>query len=433
MIPCKHCNTLNSLDSTFCKRCGTGLPEEQLAEAKAELEKVVDEGFSALNQGRLEEASAIAESATASDPSSVRGLSLKAACHERRGEIVEALECAERIVELNPNSELDKIKRNQLRSALAASVRTQGQPGRWVAVLAGVSATVLVFCVGLVIWRKADQAQIAQRVALNSPPPVADQMGGSRLDTVPNTSASAAQGNQSQPQQQAPPQAQQQPDAQREDNSNRSDTNTPELPNARRTLPSADPDEQPEIVPLQPSGPIGGASTGGNSNGTGSSASGNRNSTRTESGGDPAPAPETGTQRGTGAQPPKDPGQIHIDVHADGASRIGSSGSQAVGSNNAGPAQMYYRVGEERLLSGNYSGAATAFEQALKNGGDPILLNHYLGRTYRSLGRNSDAIAAFQRAIDASNQALTSGQGNPARIRGYKDADESAITQLRGG
>ena len=157
MIACKHCSTPNSLDSTFCKKCGTAVPADQKREAALQLDKLVDEGLAALNAGRTAEALAIADSAVASDPSHLGALHLKSAIHERRGEIADALESAERIVELNPDSELDRIKRNGLRNSLL-SASTPVQPDRRVAAVAALAAMILVACVGVVLARNRNEA-----------------------------------------------------------------------------------------------------------------------------------------------------------------------------------------------------------------------------------------------------------------------------------
>src|SRR5690349_9064710 len=164
MLACKHCSTPNSLDSTFCKKCGTAVPADLKREASLQLDKLVDEGLAALNAGRTSEALAIADSAVATDPTHLGALHLKSAVHERRGEIADALESAERIVELNPDSELDRIKRNGLRSSLL-NASTPVVPDRRVAFVAAAAAMVLVACTGILLSRKPAETGTGTQVA----------------------------------------------------------------------------------------------------------------------------------------------------------------------------------------------------------------------------------------------------------------------------
>ena len=89
MVACKHCSTPNTLDSTFCKRCGTALPEDDVLAGKEKLDALIAEGNKSFNEGRTDEAMAVAETALASNPTSTNALSLKVLCHERRGELAE--------------------------------------------------------------------------------------------------------------------------------------------------------------------------------------------------------------------------------------------------------------------------------------------------------------------------------------------------------
>ena len=98
MISCKQCGTHNGLDSTFCRKCGTVIGETEIQEGRAKLDILTAEGNAAFTEGRTDEALAVADSVLLSDPDSVPALWLKAICHERRDEIAEALDCADRIV-----------------------------------------------------------------------------------------------------------------------------------------------------------------------------------------------------------------------------------------------------------------------------------------------------------------------------------------------
>src|ERR1043165_53405 len=110
MISCKNCTAQNSLDSTFCKRCGANLPDDEVKLAKEKLEAVVADGYKIFSTGRTDEAMQIAETAVQAHPSSTAGLSLKAMCHERMGQISEALDCHEKVLDIDPDSMIDKIK-----------------------------------------------------------------------------------------------------------------------------------------------------------------------------------------------------------------------------------------------------------------------------------------------------------------------------------
>lgn len=429
MIPCKHCNTLNSLDSTFCKRCGTGLPEDELKVARAELEKIVDEGLVALNANKIEEAFAIAESTVASDPSSAKALSLKASCHERRGEIAEALECAEKIVELNPNSELDKIKRNQLRSALAASVRSQPPSGRWIAGLGAVSVGVLVLCCGIILARRPDASGDPVRVASNSHGGVAQDNGrtdftapdavqGQNAPTVPAATGPAVNpskptndtGNQVGPEQ---------PRIDDSQNSGAGEGSRASGASGLRSLPAAGDTGDLEEIPLNPAPPP----------------STPKEASR-PSGGDPEPSADTSSQAQTPAPvqtpPAPEPGQVDIRLHNENK-RIGSSGSQSVTPSSGGSATVYAKIGANDLQMGSNSAAVTHLQQALQSGGDPVTLNHQLGIAYGRLGDNGNAAAAYQRAITACDSALQSGKRDPDMLRRVKEACQSALTLIKGG
>ena len=147
MYACKQCGTGNPLDSSFCKKCGTALPADELSEARARLAEMLDEGNNLFTEGRTDEAMLIAEAAVNANPSSHLAYSLKGLCHERLGQIAEALECYETAVGLNTDSSLDKVKVAALRNRLAQRVTEAPEPNRRSAAMIGVAAAVL-FLVG---------------------------------------------------------------------------------------------------------------------------------------------------------------------------------------------------------------------------------------------------------------------------------------------
>ena len=68
MVSCKQCGTTNSLDSAFCRRCGAGLVAEDIDTARAKVAQLLEDGSSAYNAGRIDEAYEISETALAADP-----------------------------------------------------------------------------------------------------------------------------------------------------------------------------------------------------------------------------------------------------------------------------------------------------------------------------------------------------------------------------
>ncbi len=395
MLACKHCSTHNSLDSTFCKKCGTAVPADQKREATIQLDKLVDEGLAALGAGRTSEALAIADSAVATDPTHLGALHLKSAVHERRGEIADALESAERIVELNPDSELDRIKRNGLRTSLL-NASTPVRSDKRIAFLAAGAATVLVACIGVLLARRAPAAPVP--VASNAP--VVEASIAAPIQTAASVPTSAPASNTVAP----------------------TDSTTANV-RASDNLPTRDP---------------------GTSGGTLPGLDG-------ETGGtiglapvvppNPAaqPAPKTVAKRGpdpdpgtikTPSAPEDDPGQIEISVSR-GPRRSG--GSTPVPETRTNGAAAYARVGTERFELGDYAGAAANLEKAVSGGGDAVDLNRRLAQAYGRLGRNSDAAAAYERSRAAANAALASGRGDRERLQAARDAADAGLKTVKGG
>jgi Tfp pilus assembly protein PilF len=58
-------------------------------------------------------------------------------------------------------------------------------------------------------------------------------------------------------------------------------------------------------------------------------------------------------------------------------------------------------LARDKFLSGDFEGAAVAYEKLLSSGGDPGLTNQRLAQCYEKLGRKSEAKEAYRRAIAA--------------------------------
>jgi len=432
MISCKHCATHNSLDSTFCRRCGTPLPEEDLKAAQAKLDELVAEGVTAYNEGRTDEAMAVAESALLSNPSSVMALTLMADCLARKGEVARALECAERIVELNPESELDKIKRNQLRNQLASSLRLPDKPDRRLAMTAAAAAVILVVSLGVIVSRLGTDAQAQQVAQLDTPTnvPAGVDLG------QPQTSTPTDPASQTQPQAQPPvtePSAQTNPSGGAERNLDPGDVppvgreNEPESSPSRPNLGSSGiggllprvqgGGEGPEVPPYNPGGITGNIGL--------QQIKPQPPKTPTSRGNDADPVEDATTTNSanSAAQPPKDPGEYQITI------RKGSGGGGGSAPEGNG-LEALIRTASQQFQLGNYSAAATTYERALRSGGDAISINQRLGMTYSRLGRSSDAVGAFNRAVQACEGALSSGRGDKERIQNILDACKLQLKDL---
>lgn len=408
MLACKHCSTPNSLDSTFCKKCGTALPADQRREAALQLDRLVDEGLAALSAGRVAEALAVADSALLTDPTHLGALHLKASAHERRGEIAEALESADRIVELNPDSELDRIKRNGLRTALL-NASTPEQPDRRVAFAAAAAAMVLVACAGILLARRggsAPETVVASNLdtpVLEAPVQVTQTPAGNvALTTAPTQGTSIGA---------APDTAAVPPVGERRS----SDIVVPANPNLDQLpAPTGSIGVNTSLRPLDPPTPA-----------QGSNPSVKPTVSRNDSG---DPAPTTIVPKSAEAQ--EDPGTIEISVNHGGA-KVG--GSRMIPESRTNGAAAYARVGQERFGLGDYAGAAANLEKAVAGGGNPVGLNLMLAQAYGRLGRNSDAAQAYERSKAAAEAAIASGKGDRERLQAQRDAAEAGLRTVRGG
>ncbi len=428
MVTCKHCSTPNSLDSTFCKRCGTAMPAEDVALAQEKLTQLITDGNTAFNEGRTDEAMAIAESACASNPSSTAALSLKVLCHERRGELAEALECADLIVDLNPDSELDKIKRNQLRTKLSVSVQLATQPpDRRTAIIGAVSAVVFFACIGVGIaklnMRNASTKQdglVVQNSSAGNPP-----VNPAQTSQGTNSQQSSQPTNQQNVQQSSTPQNSQTNNAL--EGSLLMPGRGPEILPGQGRIGSEDVvlgSDQVITPPNPPRGNIGSPVAPSVQN-TVKLPSVGKSSENTGGGDDPSPKAEDPKS----SQQNTDPGVVEINISNGSSRKSNSGGGESLG---AGGAAALDRIGIQRYQLGSYGAAAASFEQALRAGGDPISLNQWLGRSYGQLGKKSEQIDAYKRCATACQNAISNGTGNKDRIKAILDTCQQQLKVLQG-
>lgn len=412
MISCKQCGTHNSLDSTFCRKCGNGFEEIEIQDGRAKLEALTVEGNLAFHEGRTDEALAVAENVLLSDPNAVSALWLKAICHERRDEIAHALECADRIVELNPDSDLDKIRRNQLRAKLASQLHVE-KPDRRIALVGAVAACVLVLCVGALAanMARADRTPTDSSVAQNQP-----------QNTLLNTPT------------------------------NQTQTDEAQTPNQG----SGQPNQNTGASPASGSGSLGVGDVPPIQSRPGSNYQPNIDPPKVESGTtlpqvqggigpvtiDPnvmiVPKENKPPQKGTSDDPKPDTTMSNEGVVADNAADQGeidirlSSGSGPKAGSDSNGVKSQSLTANNAFELGNYRQAASLFEQAIRNGGDPVSLNQRLGQTYERLGQLGEAKEAYRRAVQAGESALASGRGNPDRISSALDSCKAALRKLGG-
>jgi len=433
MVTCNNCQTSNSLDSLFCKKCGKDLPAELLAEAKSELGRVVAQGFVLFNEGKMEEASLIADLAVKEDPSLTTAISLKGMCHERHGQLADALACYEQVLAICPDSALDKIKVSQLRNHISNSAMAHTAPpppNRRMAILGGIATVVFVGAVFTWAGALLNHSPL-QRVADAAPPAPGNASPFSVIPPTPSGSsqsarAKAAVGVQALPPQSETAAAPAQAPATDEDDSD--DTQSRPLEQARpmTTEPVA---VQPMVTKVVPDASDNAPS--GSGGGSGSSLPDPQPSRPTPKGSvvaasdDPKPLPPGASAHADS----DDPGFIEISVSQTAPKTHGGSQEVADGEGS----QALSKVAANEFQLKRFEAAAKVYEKLLRTGGDPAYLNQRLGQCYENLGRNGDAVTAYKRAADALKAAISGGQGNLTTEKAALGSCNAAIQVLGGG
>lgn len=422
MVTCEICQTANSLDSKFCRNCGGAIPETALHDALREHEKLVREGQKLVLEGRLDEAFAVAETAVANHPGSRDAYALKASVHERRQELGDAIECFERIVELDPDSAIDKIKLSHLRNTLLLHdpVAEAERPRRRRALFAATAAVVLVVAVGAAIG--AIQSQMARNrepklvmgsdaeknaapfdANLRPAPEVGTNQGEPTGGNDPNATAAPPSGTALLPNQ----------------GTGQPDTASPGrvIVDPRDRLPDVgngdigDGGQRPIKVDPVPNNPNEG---NGGATGTG-------NAGRT----DPPPTVDNPNPTALPARAADDPGFIDIQVSRGAPTPPGTP----VRTENK--AQALLKAAQNQHQSGNLPQAALGYEKALEAGADPGRTNQQLASVYKALGRRNDAVRAYRRAAQAYEAQIAQG-GDRNRLTLAMDVCQQEIANLGG-
>lgn len=409
MIVCKQCHKENSLDSRFCRSCGIGLSDDDIKAERLKLDDLVAEGYRQFSSGQTEDARLIAEAAIKDDPSHSSAISLLGMALERQGNIAEALECYEKVLELNPDSALDRIKVTQLRNSLASQLKTAPPPNKKVAFAAAAAATVLIICIGsaaaIIAGQKSPPVnQEPNIVAKNDPAGFSTNTDSVRNNPAPNQPNID---NQDQPGTGATP--------------NVNTNSGPAVePYREKILPGTG---DVMVPPIRIEGPI--PSQGAGATGT---TNGNANTNSTKNGDDVPPTLDEKPNPPVDEKPKDDPGVIVIKRSSGGPPTVG--GSQDV--EKLTESQKLTRQAREQFQLGKFESAAKLYEQALRSGASTGLTNQRIGQCYDNLGRKAEAIAAYTRAANAYEVSMKSGEGGIG-VQSALDACRQALRALQGG
>lgn len=405
---------------------GTNLPpvEPNPLEREAMMELVAD-GQRVLAQGRAPEALMMAESILETTPDFVPALALKGDSLERLGRLHEALAIYERVVELKPDSALDRIRASHLKKLAATQdIEAPEEPTRKQALLAAGAAAVLLFCVGAAAFI-ATRGGGTQTASQSPAPAEASNLTTfSQMAPVPTAQPQPAAGagvpGPGQPAQQNPPVT-------------AAGVTTGEGAYTRpmgrgSSRPAAGSETIPALSPNIP-GQLGNTSIvprdqqpAGPAPGTAPTAP-----PRGDAGSNPDPgvvSPPTKPEK-------DDPGIIEIRPSAGQGTKVG--GSQTIpDSDDRQSAETLIRVARDAVIKGEYARAADLYERALRAGASRGSTNQRLAQCYEKLGRRSEAIGAYERAIASYQSSLASG-GDSDRLNAAIEACRQAIRVLRGG
>jgi tetratricopeptide (TPR) repeat protein len=177
---CMRCEHPLEEGAHYCPHCGAPVEQARVPDWRREqAERLLREAMSLNEQGRTEEALLACEGALALDPEWLPALSLKALLHERRGQIEQAIETYQRVVQLNPLSISERARLEALRRPPRAVARLEGRRARplWLEALPAIVAFIgagVVLIVGLVAILRLSAPMPTPAPAPPAPPPSAE-------------------------------------------------------------------------------------------------------------------------------------------------------------------------------------------------------------------------------------------------------------------
>lgn len=428
LVACEKCQVENLLNGKFCRQCGEPLSDLLIQQARDENARLVGDGQKLLGEGRVDEALMIARAALESDPDCLSALALQGDAYEKLGRYDQALEAYEAIVQLRPDSPLDRIRVAHLRKLTVSQELEIVEPqNRRNAIYASLAAGVLLLAAGSALYlattpqvdpskltaqRTEDERDGLEPFKTLAPVPTSpsagtatERPGDGATTTQPTTDGRSLPNAGT--------------DATRRGyfptgGSTRVNSNGPGLPGPGQ----AGPTDQ-GYQPFDPGTPTFERDPGDNTNTGGTTGSGGNSTPPTQNGNGNQEPPKTGDPDPTGI----------IDIRPSNGSK-GNGGAEPV-REDARTAENLIRVARDAYATGNFSKAADAYEKALRAGASQGSTNQRLAQCYEKMGRKQDAIGAYQRAIQAYEAKINSGKGTP-RDQSAVDACRQAIRLLGG-
>lgn len=167
---CSNCKTRNPIGSNFCRNCGGSLtaPTGSLAEEEArrveeertreQVAELLTRAFGLSERNQVADAIPLAEEASRLLPTSTAAHALCATLYERARRNEDAIAAMEKVVELNPDSAVDRDKLERMRRGVHWAPRREPAPEekerpRWLPFAAAAGVFALVCVLGVVVLR----------------------------------------------------------------------------------------------------------------------------------------------------------------------------------------------------------------------------------------------------------------------------------------
>lgn len=424
MLECEKCQTENTLDHKFCRSCGQELNESERQCVRDEHNQLLKDAERVFALGRLGEVLTITQSILDVDPENVNALALLGDCFEREGRIADAVELYERLVALKPDGHLEKIRLDNLKKTLAAQEIAVAAPrDRKMGIAAGIAAIMLLSSVGAALLIASDSMKAegdGEIVAKNEVVPfrtVAPVPKSGQAEDLSQAAGSTDPllGVDNDPNDGLP-------------NPGGSTRSSGSMGSARpiNTVGPTNYGNQP-FNPLPPGTTISpqlpqpGQNTGG----------GNSSTLPPVNGGNSDPAPNGQLNTPPVSNQDRDPGFIDIKVHPGGGSSNSGDDSGDEGNDADLSVTALIRKARNQYVTGDYSGAAAAYLEALRRGASPSSTNQRLAQCYEKLGKKNEAIAAYKRALASMEPLVSSGRATERTKTAYQ-ACKDAISNLGG-